>query len=213
MNNLLDLLQILTNNPLIPVVILAVLIVPLILRGSVRIGATVYGTCIWVCDGDTVYVRINPFRKIKVRIAGEDAPESDQDYGEESREFLNRLLYRKKVSVQIVDRDRYGRYVGIVTSDNRDVTLEILKAGLAWCYYAYLKNLPPHLASAYKKAAYNAKMNRRGLWKASKPVAPWDWRKAQREEAGTLRWAIAVMVLGLSVLFGMMYWLASQRGF
>jgi len=212
MKSLLDLLQILLDNPLIPIALLAVLVVALILRGAVRIGTTVYGTCTWVCDGDTVYVRISPFLKIKVRIAGEDAPESDQDYGKESREFLNRFLYRKRVSVQLVDRDRYGRYVGIVMCENRDAALEILRAGLAWCYYAYLKNLPPHFASAYKKAAYNAKMNRRGLWKSSKPVAPWDWRKTQREEASTLRWAAAILVLGMSVVFGMMYWLASMRG-
>jgi len=212
MKSLLDLIQIIFDNPLIPAILLAVAVVALILRSSVRIGTTVYGTCTWVCDGDTVYVRINSFLKIKVRIAGEDAPESEQDYGKESRDFLNRLLYRKRVSVQLVDRDRYGRYVGIVTCENRDAALEILRAGLAWCYYAYLKNLPPHFASTYKKAAYNAKMNRRGLWKSSKPVAPWDWRKAQKEEASTLRWVAVILVLGMSVLFGMMYWLASMRG-
>lgn len=173
---------------------MAVSVERLLAFGSpVRTSSTVHGTCTWVCDGDTVYVQITLFTRIKVRIAGEDAREHGQKYGEESKKFLIRLLYKRKVSVQIVDRDRYGRYVDIVRCENRDAVLEILKAGLAWCYYACLKNLPPHFDSAYKKVAYNAKMNRRGLWKTSKAIAP--------------------MVLGMSVLFGMIFWLASQRVF
>lgn len=155
---------------------------------SVRIGSRVKGICTWVCDGDKVYVQISPFTRIKVRIAGEDAPEHGQKFCSESKRFLIQLLYRKKVIVQIVDRDRYGRYVGIVRCENNDAALEILKAGLAWCYYAYLKNLPRQYANAYKEAANEARRDRRGMWRTNNPIPPWDWRKDQKEKGEKKNW-------------------------
>lgn len=181
---------------------MAVSVERLLAFGSpVRTSSTVHGTCTWVCDGDTVYVQISPFTRIKVRIAGEDAPEHGQKYGEESKKFLIRLLYKRKVSVQIVDRDRYGRYVGIVRCGNRDAALEILKAGLAWCYFAYLKNLPRQNANAYIEAASEAKTERRGLWRSNNPTPPWDWRKEERaKEEKKNRFTLALGILVLIVI-------------
>lgn len=109
-----------------------VLIFAIFQKNSLK--GTISGRVTWVCDGDTVYVNIGWFRRIKVRVAGEDAPEHGQDYGEEARIFLKDLLDGKKVKVQIVDVDRYGRYVGIITVGRKDAGYEILRAGLAWCY-------------------------------------------------------------------------------
>lgn len=173
----------------------------------VRIGSTVNGTCTWVCDGDTVYVQISPFTRIKVRIAGEDAPEHGQKYCSESKKFLIKLLYQKRMSVQIVEQDRYGRYVGIVRCGNKDAALEILNAGLAWCYYAYLKNLPRQYANAYREAANKARMERRGLWRSGNPTPPWDWREEQREQEKTKNWftlalGFLVIIVIMVIIFG-----------
>lgn len=168
----------------------------------VRIGSTIHGTCTWVCDGDTVYVQISPSTRIKVRIAGQDAPEHGQQYGGESKKFLIRLVYKNKVSVQIIDRDQYGRLVGIVKCGGKDVALEILKAGLAWCYDAYLGNLPRQYANAYKKAANEAKKERRGLWRSDNQIPPWVWRKEHREQEMKKNWVL--IALGLLVIMVIM---------
>lgn len=181
----------------------------LIYQRHVLVKSTVKGRVSWVCDGDTVYVDINWFRRIKVRVAGEDAPEHGQAYGEEARIFLKRLLDGKRGKVQIVDVDRYGRYVGLITVGNKDACYEILREGLAWCYYAYLKNLPPRYASAYKKVADEARSARRGLWKDKNPIPPWEWRKTQRKRMRLLR--IFKIVLAVAVIMALVVWLYLLR--
>jgi hypothetical protein len=60
--------------------------------------------------------------------------------------------------------DRYGRTVGHVLIEGRDLNLAMLEEGMAWHYKKYDKNT--RLAAAEKEA----REARRGLWQDREPV-------------------------------------------
>lgn len=61
-----------------------------------------------VCDGDSIIVR-GRFGRVKLRIAGMDAPETAQPRGRESERRLRAMLQGRSVKVRSVAADRYGR--------------------------------------------------------------------------------------------------------
>ena len=58
----------------------------------------------YVCDGDSIWVRCK-YGRIKLRLAGMDAPESQQVGGEASTETLRQLVNGQRVRVVAVARD------------------------------------------------------------------------------------------------------------
>lgn len=141
-----------------------------------------------VSDGDTITVIRSDGSKERIRFLGIDAPESKQDYGPESRAALEKMLEETDFKVTIVyhdtkGRDRYGRIVGKVVADGKDINLEQLKKGNAWYYKDYEKSLSAEDRKIYADAESNAKAKRTGLWASDNPEAPWDWRKDKREGA------------------------------
>ena len=82
------------------------------------------GRVIGVADGDTITVLGSNRVQHRIRLAGIDAPEKSQAYGQ-----VSKLEYHKT--------DRYGRTVGTVLVNGRDVNLEQIRAGLAWHYKQY----------------------------------------------------------------------------
>jgi len=130
------------------------------------------GRVVDVHDGDTITVLDAAKAQHKVRLAGIDAPESKQAFGEASRKSLAGLVAGKEVVVDVEGRDRYGREIGRVRVGEVDANLEQVKAGMAWHYLRYAPKAAD-LAAA-EKAARTA---RAGLWADSAPTPPWDWRK------------------------------------
>ena len=106
----------------------------------------------------------------KIRLHGSDAPEKKQAFGNASRKFLSGLVANHVVRVSYSKRDRYGRIVGIVFLDGRDVNLEMLKAGLAWHYKKY------DSTPAYAQAESEAREAKRGLWAGRDPIPPEQFR-------------------------------------
>lgn len=127
-----------------------------------------------IIDGDTIYLSA-PGRELKIRLAGIDAPESNQPYGSESRTALAQMLNGKTVRVIAIDRDRYGRIVGRVYLGNLDINLEMIRKGYAWVYRHYNSDQNFYSTEAEAKNA------RRGLWgDNNKPIPPWKWRFQER---------------------------------
>ncbi len=85
-----------------------------------------------VADGDTITVLDAGKVQHKVRLAGIDAPEKAQPFGQRSRESLADLVAGRTVIVETHKKDRYGRYVGKVILNSRDVNLEQIRRGMAW---------------------------------------------------------------------------------
>ncbi|NCY02999.1 MAG: nuclease [Planctomycetia bacterium] len=124
-----------------------------------------------VHDGDTVTCLDESNQQQKVRLASIDAPEIGQDYGKVSREVLAEMVFGKTVEVTDEGKDRYGRWIGRLTSGGVDVNRQMVATGNAWHYADYSRDTS--LAALQSQA----QSQRLGLWAQPDPVAPWDFRK------------------------------------
>jgi endonuclease YncB( thermonuclease family) len=138
---------------------------------------TLTGRVVGIADGDTITGLDSTNDQHKVRLAGIDAPEKRQPFGNVAKQNLARLVARKAVSVEYVKFDRYRRLVGKVTVNGVDVQLEQLRAGLAWWYKKYERDQSPQDRVTYAAVEQEAQKARRGLWQEKEPVAPWEWRR------------------------------------
>jgi endonuclease YncB( thermonuclease family) len=86
----------------------------LLLFPSFAIAGVIEGTVIKIADGDTITVLDSDKVQHRVRIAGIDAPEKGQAFGNASRKRLGELVARKEVRVEFNKHDRFGRNVGKV---------------------------------------------------------------------------------------------------
>lgn len=140
----------------------------------------VSGRVVRVADGDTItLLDVNKVQH-KVRLAGIDAPERTQPYGERSRESLDELVAGKIVIVETHKKDRYGRLVGKVLVDGHDVNIEQVRRGMAWFYREYAHEQPAIDRQNYDQAEIEAKDFRKGLWADKSPVPPWEFRQKNR---------------------------------
>lgn len=118
---------------------------------------TITGVVVGVADGDTVTVLDEQWRQHKIRLAGIDAPEKRQDFGNRSKQSLSDLAYRRQVVVETGTTDRYGRAVGKLLVGGQDVNLEHVRRGMAWHYAAYDREQPPLERQVYAAAEHAAK--------------------------------------------------------
>ncbi len=125
---------------------------------------------IMVMDGDTVMV-LRGGQKLKVRMANIDAPEKDQPFGMEARASLQQLVGKRQVQVDTQAVDQYGRMVGTLLLDGRNINQEQVRRGMAWEYSHY------HTDRTFIGLQSEAQGARRGLWQQASPQAPWQWRK------------------------------------
>jgi micrococcal nuclease len=123
------------------------------------------GKCLAVLDGDTIDVSRNG-TTIRVRLEGIDCPEKDQPFAEEAKAFTANLISGKTVSVIEKEKDEYGRTVARVFVDGRDVSVELLKAGLATHYRKYNSDW---LLAALEQ---EAKAARAGIWASLTTLPP-----------------------------------------
>ena len=147
------------------------LLCPLFVQAEILTGRVVK-----VTDGDTVRVLDASKTEHKVRLAGIDAPETNQAFGQKSKEALSALVAGQQVEVNWHKRDRYGRKVGKIIDDGRDVNLAQVRNGMAWWYRKYKDEQSPGDQMLYEAAEGKARMGKVGLWGDPDPIAPWDFR-------------------------------------
>ena len=110
----------------------------------------------------------------RIRLHGIDCPEKRQAFGNRAKQFTSNLVFAKTVTVQALDRDRYGRTVGVVLlPDGRSLNHELVRAGLAWMYRRYTND------QSLSDLEEEARVARRGLWAEPDPIPPWEGRKMQ----------------------------------
>ena len=152
-----------------------------------NVESVIEGKVVKVSDGDTITVLDKNNKQYKIRFQGIDAPESKQDFGQVSKENLANMIFGKEVKVVWSKMDKYGRTVGKVLLDGRDINIEQIKAGLAWHYKTYAKEQPAEDRITYAAAETEARAARRGLWQDPNPTPPGEWRA----DAKTDRWGAA----------------------
>jgi endonuclease YncB( thermonuclease family) len=143
---------------------------------------TLNGRVVRVADGDTVTVLDSSHTQYRIRLEGIDAPESRQAFGTQSKKNLADLVFGREVTVVYQKTDQYGRLVGKITLDGKDVNLEQVKAGMAWHYKEYQREQTPADRDLYAKAEDEARSARRGLWRDPDPVEPSAFRKEAKRE-------------------------------
>ena len=132
----------------------------------------VKGKVVRVIDGDTFELLVNK-TTYKVRLNAIDAPEKGQDFYQKSKQALVNLCFSKTVTVELLKKDRYGRWIGeVYSADGQYINGRMISDGYAWHYTKYSKSAP--LAAAES----TAKRKKLGLWAQGKPVAPWEYRKS-----------------------------------
>ena len=115
-------------------------------------------SCTAVIDGDTFVLENGE----TVRLIGIDAPELSQPGGEESRQYLARLILNKGITLEkgFEDRDKYRRLLRFVYIDDVCVNEEMIIQGYAEA--RYLTDDP--LQEYYIQLEIEAEITRAGLW-------------------------------------------------
>jgi endonuclease YncB( thermonuclease family) len=144
-----------------------------------------------ITDGDTIIVLDSDEVQHRVHIAGIDAPEKGQAFGNASRKRLTELVARKEVRVEFNKQDRYGRIVGKVLvkppdcptcGKTLDVGLVQITTGMAWWYRKYAREQSPEDQGRYEFAEQEAKAKKVGLWQDKNPQPPWEFRKGRKNK-------------------------------
>ena len=153
---------------------LALCIVMGILMLSVAYGnGHITGKITAVIDGNTVEVVTSDNEVLKILLANIDSPELGQEFGNEAKEYLEKIVLKKNVVVQLEGKDRHGNHLAVVMVNGKvDVRIELLKRGLAWT----AEKNPLETLEAYRMEAKN---KGKGLWHQENPTPPWTYRREQ----------------------------------
>lgn len=131
------------------------------------------GQVVAVQDGDTLTVLAGS-KQTRVRLDSIDAPEMRQAFGPRSKDSLAELCMSQRAFIREYGKDRNGRTIGRVTCAGRDANFEQVRRGMAWVFDRYVTDYSLY---AQQDAA---RLSRRGLWSATNPMAPWEWRRIRR---------------------------------
>jgi endonuclease YncB( thermonuclease family) len=134
------------------------------------------GLVVGVADGDTITVLDKEEASYSIRLAGIDAPEKRQAFGNTSRHNLATLVAGKVVSVEWHKLDVHKRIVGKVLLNGSDIGLEQIRVGLAWHYKQFANEQSTAERQAYAEVELQARAERRGLWHDASPIPPWNFR-------------------------------------
>jgi micrococcal nuclease len=130
------------------------------------------GKVISVIDGNTFEILTAEKESYKIMFFGIDSPELTQEYGEKAKDFLEKMILEKTISVEIQGKDRWGTRLGTFEVDGEDPRIKLLEEGLAWT----AERNPIEALDALKE---KAKQDGKGLWQETEPVAPWTFRRQQ----------------------------------
>lgn len=136
------------------------------------------GKVVRVHDGDTLTVADAQGGQYQIRLAGIDAPELRQEYGRNALYNLSGFVFGKEVVVTYRKIDKYGRIVGRITMNGRDICLKQIEDGYAWHYKEYENEQTESDRKLYSDAEKNARIGEKGLWIAA-AMAPWEWRASK----------------------------------
>jgi micrococcal nuclease len=135
-----------------------------------------------VTDGDTIHIRDGTIEQT-IRLVGIDAPEishkkrePSQPFGQAATKYLAGLVLNKVVEIKEFGQDRYGRTLGVVFLDGKNVNLEMIKAGYAEVYRGTAA--AGFDSAPYWKAEEEARAAKKGMWaQGDKYVSPREWRR------------------------------------
>jgi endonuclease YncB( thermonuclease family) len=134
-----------------------------------------YGRLVKVIDGDTLIVKVQG-AALHFRLAGIDAPESKQRFGDIALYVLAGLIGEEPCVLVYEEGDMYGRLVAHLWIGDMYVNAEMIKRGMAWFDS---ESAPNDLLTSDEDAARDGKL---GLWglPLEDRAPPWEWRHELR---------------------------------
>ncbi|MGA7179291.1 MAG: thermonuclease family protein [Thiobacillaceae bacterium] len=142
------------------------------------------GYVVGISDGDTLTLLVN-WQQHRIRIAGIDAPEHFQAYGNRSRTNLSKYAFHQDAKADCYKKDIYGREVCKIwvksyrcsaCGTTLDLGLTQVTDGMAWWDRNHAGEQSQEDRQRYESAETMAKLRRLGLWADAKPIPPWVWR-------------------------------------
>ena len=141
-----------------------------------------------VFDGDTVAFK--PYGggpTERLRISKIDAPELGQptiirthNAGWFSKNCLEKKLQNSKILVSLEGRDMYGRWLGDLIVNEKNISFYLVQEGCAGIY-AFATFKSSFERDLYLRWYEEAKENLKGLWKWGGFMRPYHFRRAQKK--------------------------------
>ena len=141
--------------------------------------------CEQVLDGDTVKLRGNG-KSIKLRLAYIDTPELNQSsldgvpVGKMITHYLRQLIEGEVVSVRLLKRDIYGRWLGEVYWGNQFINLLLIERGFAVLYPKAIFRSRIQMRK-FLQAYSDARRHNLGIWKTVGMMNPYHFRKMSKK--------------------------------
>ena len=135
-------------------------------------------------DGDTITVTEGS-KRIKVRLACVDAPETSQSpYGMEARRALQGLLpIGSQVTLMTKATDRYGRSVAEVLKGSTNINQSVVGSGNAFVYWQFISGCD---RQTYSRLEKDARLKGAGVWSVPGGIQrPWNYRRGRRGGSST----------------------------
>jgi endonuclease YncB( thermonuclease family) len=162
-------------------------IIILLLCTTLAHAADITGKVVIVSAGDSITVLDAKNQYHKIRLAGIDAPEEGQAFGNVAMQRMSDMVFGKEVWVNARKQDKHGQTIGRVwvasaeckapdCPKTLDAGMALLTTGLAWHCKRYANEQPDEERGQYSFAEFEARAKKVGLWSDAKPVPPWAWR-------------------------------------
>ena len=124
-------------------------------------GSCLDAVVVGVTDGDTVTLLMEEGGsryQVRLRLKDVAAPERDRPWGAQSTRALSGKILRRQVRVMTQGKDQYGRMLGRIYLDGRDINREMVREGHAWAFRRHLSD------RSLLEAERRAQASRAGLW-------------------------------------------------
>ena len=165
-----------TNTP--AYILLAIFLLSFVLLFHSMSALAWTGKVVGIADGDTIKV-LHDNKAIRIRLYGIDTPEKRQAFGNRAKKYTNAMVRGKKVDIDPITKDRYGRTVAMVHIHGTNLNQALIQAGYAWVYRKYCKK---DICEGWYQDEEQARNAGRGLWHDPYPTPPWIWRKIKRNQ-------------------------------
>ena len=138
-----------------------------------------------VMDGNTLAIANQTMFKDKVELYAVDAPEFNQPFGTEAREWVENKLLEEKVKVQVIRPEPQGNSQVLIyyldDGQKQSLNHELVKNGLAWVNSMRCRNIG---CRELLDLQLEARAEGVGLWEQDDPVAPWIWKRVMGRSGG-----------------------------
>ena len=142
------------------------------------------GSVLSIGDGDTIRMQSGSGVKT-IRLACIDTPETAQTpYGAAARQQLQSLLpIGSAIQVKVKATDRYGRSVGEITRNGRNINQALVGSGAAFVYWQYIQGCD---RQTYSRLENEARLKAAGVWSVKGGITrPWDYRSGRSGSSGS----------------------------